>query len=449
MNFQDSKHTETNKQKKLKVLYLICMERIFNYGIFESQVKNLIVEISKQSKDNIYISLMILIPLVHIAKSGITVNFINNMGEIDRLKRELKKYNIDTIFYYVPLFRWTIYLKPIFFPIFVITALPAIAYVLGKYKYDIVHCRSYLSAFLAALLKQIGLKLKIIFDVRAPLPEQGVIAGRYKKRSLSYRIWKGIEKYIVKESDTIIGISKEHTKYIEKLYDTKRIVTINNTVEMENRVKVVKQIEEKTLLNIKSKKVIVYNGSLGLWNDPKIITQIFKKLKEFDKDLFLLFITNYNREKLCKILLNDNLSEEDFDIIKLPHKMVSKILSSCKYGIWPSRIEIEESDIEIAHKTVTGIKTFEYLSAGLPIIANEKMIAIKNLINENGIGIDFNLDDLDALMESYYQMEKNYIEIKKRCLSVAKKLADVKYHAKSYIKIYYSMAKPNPTKCCD
>ena len=198
-------------------MHLMAMERIFNYGIFETQVKLLIKNISKHYESRIKLIFCAIIPLVHISSIGIELNFIKYRLQMKKLKKELKKYNIETIVIFVPLFRWTIYVKYYFMPLFLLTALPMVYYIVVKNKIDIVHCRSYLPTFLTILIKKINLKTKVLFDTRAPLPEQGIVAGRYINKSIEYKMWKKIESCCMRNSDVVVLVTDELLEDIKNI----------------------------------------------------------------------------------------------------------------------------------------------------------------------------------------------------------------------------------------
>src|SRR3972149_10090945 len=198
-----------SKAEKTKVLYLMCLEPIYDYGIFHSQVKILLLEMMNKFKDELDITFMAILPLVHISKKGVEIIPIKKHEKIKKLRGELLHHDIKSTIMYVPLPRMSIYLKLLLFPIFIISTLPIITLSILRHQFDVIHCRSYLPAFIAALIKKLSINVKIIFDTRAPVPEQGVISGHYKRTSLVFKLWKLIERFALESSDTVLSVTEQ------------------------------------------------------------------------------------------------------------------------------------------------------------------------------------------------------------------------------------------------
>lgn len=434
------KEHPSNSRSGLKVLYLMCMERILDYGIFDSQVKNLLKEMSRRYKTQISITLMAMIPLIHVSRSGVSIIPIRYRREIRHLKRELSIHRIRLSILFVPIPRWSIYLKIYFFPVFILTSLPMIILHLWRNNYDIIHCRSYLPALVSALSKKSLSKATILFDTRAPVPEQGVIAGHYRRESMSFRVWKKIEEVAIKHSDSVVFVTEQFAEEMKKRYKVSDYCVIHNTVVVEKYVRDnVKIAAMKKKYNLSDKVIVVYNGSLGVWNDPEILSAVFRKLGEVNRNMFLLVLTTYSHEKLQTALEKSRIAAGSYRIMTLKPEKVSDVLSIGDYGLWPSVGLYENDPVERMHRTVTGIKTFEYLAAGLPIIANANMEGVKYIVEKYDTGITFDIDNPDKMVHDFENMEGRYDEIQKNCISTARRLGDVSNHARKYFKLYKRM----------
>lgn len=421
----------------MKVLYLIALEPIYSCAIFETQVKTLIKEIKKQYNNSIFITLLAIFPVVHINRKGLHCIPFCHSSDINDLKKELKSHDIDIATYYVPLPRWSIYLKAYFFPIFVATALPFLAAFIWYGKYKVIHCRSYLPAFLCVLLKKMGFSITVLFDTRAPMPEQGVVSGHYGHTSWMFRFWKKIEAICLQNSDVTVAITEEFAEELYKIEPINRKEVIHNTVN----VKEFSRTEEERLqlrkkLGISDNVVLVYNGSLGTWNDPELMIEVFQKLLKSIENMVFMIFTPYDRGRLLTLFKKKGIPETNFKILSLTPTQVPLYMSVGDYGIWPSKRFQGNNSIEKIHATVTGIKTFEYLAAGLPIIANENMEAVKSLVEKYKVGITFNPNNTDRMVEDFKELCMRYLDAKHACREVAASLANVEVQAKKYYLIY-------------
>jgi len=421
----------------MKVLYLIVLEHIYGDGIFETQVKNLLKEIKKKYKDEISITLLAILPIVHINRKGIHFIAYCHSSDLKDIKDEFNYYDINITIFYVPLPRWSFYLKIYFFPIFLFTAIPILAAFIKFGKYKVVHCRSYLSAFLCVLLKKMGFQIAILFDTRAPVPEQGVISGHYGHKSWMFRIWKKIEAVCLKNSNITVAITEKFAEELRKIEPFNRKEVIHNTVNIkeffhteEGRQNLRKE------LGISDNIVLVYNGSLGTWNDPELMVEVFQNLLKSTGNMLLMIFSPYDRGKLLDIFKQRGIPETNFKIHSLNPTQVPLYLSAGDYGLWPSKRFQGNNSIEKIHATVTGIKTFEYLAAGLPIIANENMAGVKSLVEKYRVGITFNPNNPERMLEDFMELHKRYLDTKQACREVAANLANVEIQAKKYYLIY-------------
>lgn len=426
-----------SKGGKTKVLYLMCLEPIYNYGIFHSQVKMLLFEMMNMFRDKIDIVFMAILPLVHISKKGVDIIPIKHHQSIKNLRRELSQHGIRSTIMYVPLPRMSIYLNLILFPIFIIFTLPIIAVSILRHQFDVIHCRSYLPALMAALIKKLSINVKIIFDTRAPVPEQGVIAGHYKRTSMLFKLWKLIERFALKSSDTILAVTEQFAEELKKSSRNMKMEVIYNCVNMEDyKMDHCKIKELRHAYDLPDKTIIVYNGSLGVWNDPELMVRIFHTLLSVRQDVFFLVLTTFNVEKLKSIFEKHGIFQKNFRIMRLEPRQVPTILPLCDYGLWPSRDFDTTYHAERIHATVTGIKTLEYLAAGLPLIANSNMDAIKYLINKYDLGMTFEMMSLDKMHDDFLKLEVRQSEVRKNCTGLADILANVNRQAVRYAMIY-------------
>ena len=156
-------------------------------------------------------------------------------------------------------------------------------------------------------------------------------------------------------------------------------------------------------------------------------------------NIFLLVITKYNHRKLDNILSKNNIKKDEYKIYSLNHSEVAGTLSVANYGLWPSASLEIDSQAGRLHGMVTGIKTFEYLAAGLPIISNENMTGVKNLIEKYNVGYTFNIENMDVFINKFISNESKYHIMKKNCIRIANNyriLIQLQKNIIGYIKIW-------------
>lgn len=421
-----------------KICHLVSLERIFDSGIIETQVLNLLPEIKKKAKSDFKLYLMVVMPLIHLSKSGLTLNPLRYRREIKLLKRRLLNHNIPLILIPAIIFRFGIHLSVPSLVLFSLFTLPRVIAVLRSRKFDIIHCRSYISALLGMASKKILGKGKIIFDLRGLYPEEGIIQGNWTKDSLSYLLWKRIERWLLKNSDAIISVSHSFTDYLKGITTNNRIVPIFFGVDTK-KFALGRRRKNKTkhLLGLSGKILFAYNGSLGSWHDPLLLAKIFIHISTVIPDSHLVVFTNYNKEKLIEIFGAQRIPPNRYGIIGLDPSEVPLYLPACDFGIVPSReSSTKNPEINVVLATMIGVKISEYLASGLPIIVNENVGGISSIMECTDIGVRFSIDDMANIAVKLLAIRKNYKIISNNALSVAKEFFDFDLCVNNYCRLY-------------
>ena len=239
-------------------------------------------------------------------------------------------------------------------------------------KADIYHFHDpELIPWMVKLKKKTG--AKIIYDVHEDYPQQIISKYWLPKiiRGLLSFSFNFYEKYAVKKLDYIIAA----TPHIAKTFNQKNITDIKNYP----------LIDKKVLINFNSKDherkvcILIYIGGL----------EKIRGIKEIIKSL------NYINNNV-KLKLAGNFSDRTFeiDIKTMPEWKRVNFLNQIKFE--KINQELNNADIGLAlywpepnHIEAFPNKIFEYMAAGLPIIASDFPLW-KEIIEKNNCGICIN-----------------------------------------------------------
>lgn len=423
----------------MKVMYLICLERIIDSGIFETQVKNLLFSLKKKFGSKLDVTLVSVSPVLHIHRKGMDFNFVKYKTQMRDLKQEFAKNGVKLRL--IPAFRlrWGIHLNIFTLPLFLLTTLPLLLIDTYKEKYDIIHCRSYVPSLAAFIIRKFRKKIRIVFDMKGLYPEEGLLLKQRAQRSISFEFWKHIEQKLLCECNKVIVVSEPFAEYILSIDGKADVEIIPTSVNLDNfsfNKELKRHMREEYKLN--DRRILIYNGSLGTWHDPKALASLFVKIKEGMDNSHLMIISTFNRERLEHILTSCRLKDvDDFTILALKPKDVYPYLLMGDYGVLPL-VKLDERNIarrRIA-ATMTSVKVSEYLACGLPIIANERIGGVARLIEEHDIGSTFSLEEMDELGHKLDCLERRYDELQKNCVKLAERYFGVERHASFYFRIY-------------
>ncbi len=399
----------------MNIAYLTWFERL-NSPIIKSQV----IEVLKKTKEQLekpnrfyFISFCPFYNMIH-------------RGQINYIRKELKKSEIILVVIpsiNLPEMGWyTI-------PIMLLQTFPILLFFIIFKKINILHCRSYPITSTALLIKKLRRNLKIIFDPRSPFPEEKITAGLWNKHSLSYKVWKYLEKKYLKNTNTTIAITNSYVKHFKKISSDTNFIVIPNNVSTE-KFKQDKKFRDyfRSKLNINNKIVFVYSGSMGdHWNNPHTYAKFIIKTRNLNIEHYFLFIS-LDIKKLKKIFRQYKIKSEEYFAVSANLEKVPKYLSVADFGL----NLMEKKDIRMS------IKTVEYLSIGLPIITNSKVLGAREIVEQYDLGIV--LKDLKNInLDKIRRIVKGKTKLSSKCREAAFSKFSTKQVAKKYAWIYKNL----------
>lgn len=261
-------------------------------------------------------------------------------------------------------------------------------------------------------------RANLVYDVRDIWPDVAIEMESFTEKSIYYKVFKFIAKFMYKKSDYITTVSPGKVEKIKNYVSEKQKVKyIPNGLD-DNFVNFI--VDEKIIkkYNLDTKFTIVYIGNVGLAQNLDALVELANNYKENAKMQFLIFGEGANKEniqnKINKLKLNN---------IKLKGKIdYNKVYTILKY----SKI----SFIPLKNNKMTDsipTKIFDALGAGCPVLLLAKGDACK-ILKESCLGEC--VENLENLKETFDYMIKNY-----------KEYEDKKSFAIEHVKNNYSRKK--------
>ena len=307
--------------------------------------------------------------------------FLNPFFEVSRSRIGLisfkKKLDSKFKIFRLPIATYFIFSPWYFFPIiFIILSIYLFFHFLFN-RYDIVHCRHFLAGLVAIPIAKI-FSIKVLTDIRGCYTDEGVLIGRWKNNSFSYKFYKKLEKFVYKFSDNVCGISPSMCDYIKSISPLTNPIYIPAIVDTE-RIFFNENLRSEARRALKLSKddlCFIYIGSISPWNSIDALIDQLKltvhKLGAKDEKIYFIFLSNDSKhfktlEKLpYKILTKSVLPSE-----------INFYLNAADYGLLPGKKIITESDKNV-FKVMISSKAEEYLCCGLQVISNEGIEYFKN-----------------------------------------------------------------------
>jgi glycosyltransferase involved in cell wall biosynthesis len=305
---------------------------------------------------------------------------------------------------------------------------------------NVLHARSHVPAMMGAIAKtlSVGIKVKLLFDIRGFMPEEYTDAGVWQANGRLYRNVKKIEKWLLAKSDAFVVLTEKAREILfpesaENGFDLagRPIAVIPCCVDLRKfesaNDAARREIREK--LQIANRLVIIYVGALGGWYLTNEMADLMAVAKEQNPQVFALILTQSSIELIAPLLRTRGFAETDFLVTKVSPQEIPRYLSAADVAlsfIKPCFSKLSSSPTKIA----------EYLASGLPVISNGGVGDVAEIIEADEVGVvigDFNQKEyLMALQKiEILSGEENFAE---RCRQSARKRFDLetiggeKYH---------------------
>ncbi len=410
-------------KKPIKILYLNYTSYI-TQGILKSQVG---IPLKKISKNGYNITLF----------SCERLNEYFNKPKINQIKGEFKKNNIDIIFLpkFIPKYLQVVpaWIKKgtfiIPFIIDIIVFFTAALYHTFYRKIQILHARSYVPGIIGVLIKKIT-GVKLIFDPRGIIPEELQLARGWKSNDIRYKIWKIIEKIILKNSDIIYVLSQPFASHIKNLVPEKEIIITPCSVDTDLfKYDIINRSKIRKFHNLEDKFVIIY--SVGCFvpyqviDDAIEIFNLFKKVK----DNSALLICSPDAEKIKEYAEIHNIISEDIKFLDADFSEMPEIYLASDLGLlvrYPSLISAISSPVKFA----------EYLACGLPAAVYSGIGDTEQIIKNNNVGLILEPNNNEKNINSIRRFLGLYEKEEESIKSKAAYTASEKLSINSIIKIY-------------
>ena len=242
-------------------------------------------------------------------------------------------------------------------------------------KFRIIHCRSYISAFVGLWMKR-RFGTRFIFDMRGFWADERVDGGIWDLKNPVYKniysFFKQKEKQFLAEADHIISLTHKAKNIIHTWHDIPGqplpVSVIPCCVDTDHfdpdKVDSGKRQRLKEELGIQSEdKILTYLGSLGTWYMVTEMMLFFKELIKKYPEYKFLFITKDDPLIVEEKTKEFKIPEENIIVTSSERKELPTLLSLSNFAIsfiLPSFSKSASSPTKLG----------ELLSMGIPVICN-------------------------------------------------------------------------------
>lgn len=398
-----------------RLLYLVYHENILASGILYTQVLRMLTAIKR-----LYPAMTIVL-LSYISPH----KWLLKRSEITALKKKLHSEGVILIC--LPMLvpqSWHV----IFHPLILLWSIPTLL-ITRFYRCQVIHPRGYFAAFIALGVRKF-LKTSVIFDPRGPYPEEMLMNNIWTPKSISYKIWKRLEGYLIRNCDCSIGVTPEfRDEFAER--DAPMSFFVPNRTDTAPFIKAYQNYLHISLPTAEKSCEILFIGEFhSVWNNPQTAGRHLKALLTKIPNAKLRVITRADRAKVLNALLPLGMDESQIiHQTSAPHNMPNAMQGST-FGIAFCAISI---------KSMWPVKIAEYLAAGLPLIIDRNFPGIVPIIiTKHRLGFIADPDNPEDYSPAL-EIVNNWQQYSQRCVDYARKRLDISSTARQHMRIYRSI----------
>lgn len=205
-----------------------------------------------------------------------------------------------------------------------------------------------------------------VFEVRDLWPDAGLGSGTFSRKSLLYRISKGIEKQLYKRASAVVPVTKAAAEIVRQTSTDTKTFVVHNGVDCQRFkpgiTSLPEDIQQHDDATGTAKKFRVgYIGSVGIIHDFNALVQAALLCKDDPEIEFVIIGDGSQRHKLQHLL--DLHKPGNVKWLGLrPHEEVPAYINSFDLGINPVR-KVK------AFESIITVKFFEYLACNVPVVS--------------------------------------------------------------------------------
>lgn len=258
-----------------------------------------------------------------------------------------------------------------------------------EHGFDLVHCRSYISAIAGLKLKR-SENVPLLFDMRGFWPEERVEASIWRLSNpifrLVYKQAKHLESNLLREADHIISLTEAGKRQLlsraECAGQPDRISIIPCCVDFDHFTLAASGRDEaRSRLGVSAAAhVLLYVGSTGGWHLLEEMFDFFRAYEARHPGARFLFITIDDPEAVLRKAEKRGIKPDQLLVQKASREEIPRVMAAADAGIAlkrPSFSALASSPTKLG----------EMLAMGIPVVANSGVGDVDDLFVQTGGGV--------------------------------------------------------------
>lgn len=311
------------------------------------------------------------------------------------------------------------------------------AVIAGRRRVHIVHARSYVSALIALILKQI-FGIRFLFDMRGFWADERIEGGIWRSGGWLYRAAKVLERAYLTRADGVVSLTEAAKAEIEAFDYLRercpRITVIPTCVDLD-RFQVRGSSGAHLDAGPGTRFTLVYSGSLGTWYLLNEMVKFFVVLKRRVPDAQFLILTLSPRHLVESAARKYGLGEGDLSVRSVPFQRMPEGIASGTAGVF-------FASASWANRARCPTKLAEFLALGIPVVVSRGIGDVDAIVSGERVGVV-----VEQLSEAAY--EKSLVTLlgllgegglRERCRQAAKRYFSLQLGVLKYLEVYQTLS---------
>ena len=292
---------------------------------------------------------------------------------------------------------------------------------------QLIHARSYLPAAAAwAVFRITG--TPFIFDMRALWPEELVTAGRLRRGSIIHKALVGLERRCLRDAAVVVSLTEAATDHLKQEYpiDLKEqnIAIIPTCTNL-----------ERFVLSSELPSARVY-GCIGTvlsgWFRLDWLAGFYLQVAARDHDARFEVVTRDDQDAVRHALDPDGTLGDRLFIYPLPSDRVQEALQKQSASV------MFYAGGEVSELGRSPTRMAEVLGCGLPVVANEGVGDVADIIRQYNVGVIVADGSETAMKVALDELEvlRSDPDLPSRCRKAAEEVFSLEAGTDAYRKIY-------------
>lgn len=311
------------------------------------------------------------------------------------------------------------------------------------YGVQIIHGQSIYST-MYALEANKQIKAKLVFDMHGIAVDEAEMVGESSRRIDV--ISKG-EKEILRAADLVVFVSEQMREHFHQKFG----VPFNNSIIIPTCVQSEKfsmpvdlRAQKRRELGFASRFVILYLGTLSVWQWPEAMFALFGRIySRLPDSLFYLLLPQSDHDEALRFVQEQDLPRDSYIIQAAPHDEVGSLIGIADAGL------LLRKDHPV-NRVSSPTKFGEYMAAGVPVIATDKIGDFSKIIEQENLGLVLSLDsepiastNLGRISQFMDDVKKNRAVWAERCSQYARSKLDWEVYRNPLQEAYRRLVKPD------